>query len=113
MLNVKSGTDCFPRGLFEAYAQKKITKSQFLFSFSVWQKKHGTNYDTKGFVSAGALYLMYRGIGSEVHKGRIFFNLGNKTYLVGNIFEFRRRVDFAMLEKKLWEGGSGCTEVTL
>ena len=113
MLNVTGVADCLPRDIFEAYAQKKITKSRFLFYFSAWQKNHGTNYDTKGFVSAGALCLRYREIGGEVDKGRIFFNIGNKTYLVGNIFEFRRRVDFAMLEKKLWEGGSGCTEVTL
>ena len=47
----------FPRSLFEAYAEGKLTRNAFESYFSEWQKKHGMNFDCKGSADSKGVYV--------------------------------------------------------
>lgn len=51
----------FPRSLFEAYAEGKLTRNAFESYFSEWQKRNGANFDCKGSADSKGVYVHYRG----------------------------------------------------
>lgn len=112
----------FPHELFKTYADKKITRTHFTVVFSEWQKKHGMNFDCKGSADSKGVYVHYRGKKATI-QGDLLVWCGIKPARFGrrqldwqsakSVFEFRRKVDFALLKEKLWKGGCGCRELTL
>lgn len=112
----------FPRGLFKAYSEGRTTRGNFEAVFSEWQKQHGINYSCKGDADKNGIYAVYRGVKATI-KGD-FLVWCNGVKLVGkhlkrpdiqsarSIFEFKRKVDFALLREYLWKGGTRCREVT-
>lgn len=112
----------FPRSLFKAYAEGKLTRNAFELYFSEWQKRHGANFDCKGSADSKGVYVHYRGKTATI-QGNVLVWCGIKPAWFGrklldrqssrSVFEFRRKVDFALLKEKLWKGGCGCRELTL
>lgn len=112
----------FPRGLFKAYSEGKITRTNFEAVFSEWQKRHGISYDCKGKADKNGIYVVYRGVKSTIKGDFLVWCNGVKP--VGkrfkkpdiqsarSVFEFKRKVDFALLREYLWKGGGRCREVT-
>lgn len=60
----------FPHRLFEAYAEKRITRSEFMVRFSAWQKAHGIDYGCRGTADKAGTYVTYRGGGEGDLTGR-------------------------------------------
>ena len=112
----------FPRGLFEAYAERRITRTHFEFVFAEWQRRHGMNYNCKGTADMQGLYVTYRGVTATVQGGRLVWRMGvnpavkrlRRTDMrsAESVSEFRRKVDFALREEYLWKGGFRCREIT-
>lgn len=112
----------FPRGLFKAYAEGRITRNNFEAVFSEWQKRHGINYDCKGDADKNGIYVLYRGVKATIKGDFLVWCNGVKP--VGkllkrpdiqsarSVFEFKRKVDFSILREWLWKGGTRCRELT-
>ena len=113
----------FPRSLFEAYAEGKLTRNAFVSYFSEWQKRNGVNFDCKGSADSKGVYVHYRGKKATIQGDLLVWCAGIKPARFGrrqldwqsakSVFEFCRKVDFALLKEKLWKGGCGCRELTL
>ena len=112
----------FPRGLFEAYADGKITRAHFEAEFSAWQKAHGMNFGCKGTGDRNGVYVTYRGVTATIRGDRLVWCMGVKPAgkrfkrldirSAKTVFEFKRKVDFALLREYLWKGGGRCRELT-
>ena len=102
----------FPRGLFEAYAENRTTRTHFTVCFAEWQRRHGMRYDCKGTADKQGLYVTYRGVTATVQGGRLVWRMGVKPAAAKTLFGFKRAVDFALLEEYLWKGGFRCREIT-
>ena len=109
----------FPKAIFKAYAERRLTRAGFERAFSEWQKERGLNYDCKGTAAPGGFGLTYRGQKAAIKGGHVVWARGEwrdprdgkggfLVYSADSVFEFRRRVDFALLEENLREGGSKC-----
>ena len=112
----------FPHELFKAYADKKITRTHFTVVFSEWQKKHGMNFDCKGSGDRNGVYVTYRGVTAAIKGNSLVWCAGIKPVgkrrkrldiqTAETVFDFQRKVDFALLREWLWKGGTKCREVT-
>lgn len=114
----------FPRGLFEAYAEGRITRAHFEVVFSEWQKqkRHGINYGCKGAADRNGIYVFYRGVRATIKGASLVWCNGVKSVgkrlkrpdiqSAGSVFEFKRKVDFSILREWLWKGGTRCRELT-
>lgn len=117
-------TTDFPRGLFAQYAEKAITRAQFIASFTAWQMARGMDYTCRG-------YAYYPGMTGVTYRGKsAVFSDGEAIWVIGScrdergkpvcvcdtarsVTEFKRKVDFAQLREYLWKGGDRCREVKL
>ena len=112
----------FPHRLFEAYAEKRITRSEFMVRFSAWQKARGIDYGCRGTADKAGTYVTYRGLTATLRGDRLMWCAGVKPAgrrckrldirSAAGIFEFRRKVDSALLREYLWKGGDRCREMT-
>lgn len=113
------GKDLFPGRLCRAYAGGAITRRVFIATFGRWQKENGRSFDCRGSADAAGVRLSYRGFTASVSGGRIRWLSGSWRDRRGrshpviegadSVFEFRRKVDFALREEGLM-GGAVCRE---
>lgn len=110
----------FPDRLCAAYARGDITRSAFLAGFGRWQKQCGRSFDCRGSCSdASGIRLRYRGCTASLCNGRLLWQSdswrdrrGRIHFVVEgacSVFEFRRKVDFALRKEEL-TGGAVCRE---
>lgn len=111
----------FPERIFKAYSERMLTRAGFVRALSDWQKLRGLNYDCKGTFERGALCLTYRGQKAVIRGGRVVWARGEWRdpesgksgfcrHTADSVFEFCRKVDFAILSERTAEGGSLCAE---
>ena len=100
-------TDNFPRELCAAYAEKKISRTQFVAEFSAWQRTVcGDAFVCKGTFDKNGLHISYRGFEATVKDGVLWYDRKNgicskEATLVSAVAEFRQAVDTAyMLQKR-------------
>lgn len=100
----------YPAQIIKAYADGGITRAQFRKQFNDWQKSRGINYDCKGTGGKDRLGLTYRGRHAVIKGGVIVWTCGeyrdpkkgNRRFVsdtARSIFEFRRKVDFAICRR--------------
>lgn len=99
----------FPESLCRAFSEKRITRARFVADFSAWQKRHGMDFDCKGSADRSGVYVTYRGIKAVIRNGLLVWR-GNAAW---SVFEFCRRVDFELLQERIFEGGGGCRKTAL
>jgi len=90
-----------PTQIIANYREGKISRVEFCRAWSDWQKSHGVNYDTKGYIAAGVLHLVYRAVSGHVFKGRIYFRVGKKDFSAPDVYTFRRKIDHELLMLRL------------
>lgn len=100
----------YPIGLITNYRAGKISRQMFIKQFNDWQKSRGINYDCKGTGGKDWLGLTYRGRHAVIKGGVIVWicgeyrdpKKGNCRFIrdtARSIFEFRRKVDFAICRR--------------
>ena len=82
----------YPLALVKNYSAGEITRQAFIHAFSSWQKKHGINFDCKGYADKSGVFIQYRGRTARITNGLLCWE--NKT--ANSVFEFRRKVDFSL-----------------
>lgn len=92
----------YPLALVKSYTAHEISRNQFIYQFSSWQKSQGINFDCKGTADQNGTYLKYRGIVGTIKNGVIKFltKTAGKDWVYINetatsVFEFCRKVDFS------------------
>lgn len=98
MFEQKNENNSYPLALIKSYAAHEISRIQFTYQLSSWQKLQGINYDCKGTSDRSGMFVTYRGIKAAIRNG--FLNWENNT--ASTFFEFRRKVDFIKIEGALW-----------
>lgn len=89
----------YPFQIIRSYADGEIDCQQFIGQFSGWQKSQGINYDCKGTADRNGTYLTYRGVTAVFHYGALRFTADGFQQSAETLFEFRRKVDFALCRK--------------
>ena len=79
----------YPIQTIRDYADKKITRQQFINQFRQMQKAKGLDYACKGTKDKSGIHLTYRGTKADVRYGMIHWN-GNH---VSRVSDFKRMVD--------------------
>lgn len=88
-----------PRNIIAAYADGGITRTQFQKQLAAWQKSHGIDYDCRGTGGKDWLGLTYRGRHAVIKGGVIVWTCGEYRDTARSVFEFRRKVDFAICRR--------------
>lgn len=89
----------YPIGLITNYRAGKISRQMFIKQFNDWQKSRGINYDCKGTGGKDWLGLTYRGRHAVIKGGVIVWTDDDSEETARSIFEFRRKVDFAICRR--------------
>lgn len=89
----------YPIGLITNYRAGKISRQMFTKQFNDWQKSRGINYDCKGTGGKDWLGLTYRGRHAVIKGGIIVWTDDDIEETARSIFEFRRKVDFAICRR--------------
>lgn len=91
-------SDDYPRLLVGDYRERKTTRELFIKSFAAWQKSRGIDYDCRGTGDDGGTYVEYRNHRARIKNGVLVSVYGTAR----SVFEFRRKVDFAMNRAATW-----------
>lgn len=83
----------FPRFLTEDYAEKIITRREFIQRFARWQeRKYGLNFKCTGFGNSAGLFIAYRGVTGRCDGDSIVLGNGYRFKAAAPV-EVRRRID--------------------
>ncbi len=88
----------YPRLLMGEYAERKITREEFIGRLAIWQTARGIDYTCRGLGDENGIYVEYRHHKTRVRGGALHFVYGTAR----NGFEFRRKVDIAMNRAATW-----------
>lgn len=89
----------YPQDIFNAFNERRITKSDFILKFGRWQKESGIDYSCKGTADRSGVHITYRNITATIKNGTLHFTTDTNDE-ASDFFEFRRKVDFYREQKK-------------
>ncbi len=103
----------YPKKAIQDYAERKITRAQFIRQFLDWQKANGIDYNCKGTAHHGLVGVTYRGVGAVIKNGVLDWVCGgcrdpkksDRRFVrdtAQSVFEFCRKVDFAKNGGAAW-----------